>query len=109
MFGGFGVVGQNLARRLRSMAFRAMLHKDMAFHDQDENSTGVLATQLATDATLVNVRSRCVCVGVCVTAWLCGCVAVCVLQRSLSMALVFVSTVYSLWPASAVLWLRRTS
>ena len=73
MFGGFGVVGQNLARRLRSMAFRAMLHKDMAFHDQDENSTGVLATQLATDATLVNVRSLCVCLCDCVAVWLCGC------------------------------------
>lgn len=56
MFGSFSVVGEHMSRRLRVMAFDAMLHKDMAFHDQEENSTGALATKLATDATLVNVR-----------------------------------------------------
>jgi len=55
-FASFSYVGSHLARRLRGMAFQAMLHKDMAFHDKEENSTGVLSTQLATDATLVNVR-----------------------------------------------------
>ena len=57
MFGSFALLGQHLARRLRAMAFNAMLHKDMAFHDKEDNSTGVLATQLATDATLVNVSA----------------------------------------------------
>ena len=56
MFGAFGILGQSMGRRLREMALNAMLHKDMAFHDDEENTTGALSTQLASDATLVNVR-----------------------------------------------------
>jgi len=56
MFGAFGLVGAHLTRKLRGMAFNALLHKDMAFLDKKENSTGVLTTQLATDASQVNVR-----------------------------------------------------
>ena len=52
----FGILGQSMGRRLREMALNAMLHKDMAFHDDEENTTGALSTQLASDATLVNVR-----------------------------------------------------
>eukprot|EP00727_Mastigamoeba_balamuthi_P013361 m51a1_g8648 putative atp-binding cassette sub-family b member 5 (1327) ;mRNA; r:23440-27971 len=48
------VAGERLARYLRFESFKAMLRQDAGFFDDKCNSTGVLATRLATDATLVH-------------------------------------------------------
>ncbi|XP_063564719.1 phosphatidylcholine translocator ABCB4 isoform X2 [Gorilla gorilla gorilla] len=49
----FGKAGEILTRRLRSMAFKAMLRQDMSWFDDHKNSTGALSTRLATDAAQV--------------------------------------------------------
>ncbi|XP_051708757.2 ATP-binding cassette sub-family B member 5 [Oryctolagus cuniculus] len=45
----YGRAGENLTLRLRHLAFKAMLHQDIAWFDDKENSTGALTTILATD------------------------------------------------------------
>ncbi|XP_073754844.1 phosphatidylcholine translocator ABCB4 isoform X5 [Callorhinus ursinus] len=49
----FGKAGEILTTRLRSLAFRAMLRQDMSWFDDHKNSTGVLSTRLAMDASRV--------------------------------------------------------
>ncbi|XP_077915334.1 phosphatidylcholine translocator ABCB4 isoform X5 [Halichoerus grypus] len=49
----FGKAGEILTTRLRSLAFRAMLRQDMSWFDDHKNSTGVLSTRLAMDASQV--------------------------------------------------------
>ncbi|KAB0393483.1 hypothetical protein E2I00_009459, partial [Balaenoptera physalus] len=49
----FGKAGEILTTRLRSMAFKAMLRQDMSWFDDHKNSTGVLSTRLAMDASQV--------------------------------------------------------
>ncbi|XP_023591819.1 phosphatidylcholine translocator ABCB4 [Trichechus manatus latirostris] len=49
----FGKAGEILTTRLRVMAFKAMLRQDISWFDDHRNSTGVLSTRLATDASQV--------------------------------------------------------
>lgn len=51
--GMLAVSGARLTRKMRGAAFRALLRQEMGFFDQKDNSTGALATRLATEATLV--------------------------------------------------------
>ena len=49
----FSVSGENLTCRLRSLAFRAMLRQEVAWFDDERNSTRILNARLATDASKV--------------------------------------------------------
>ncbi|CAH2282375.1 multidrug resistance 1 [Pelobates cultripes] len=49
----FGKAGEILTKRLRLMAFKAMLRQEMGWFDDKKNSTGALTTRLATDASQV--------------------------------------------------------
>nr|XP_006823098.1 PREDICTED: multidrug resistance protein 1A-like [Saccoglossus kowalevskii] len=50
----FGKSGEELTMRLRSLTFRAMLKQEISWFDEPKNSTGVLTTRLASDASLVH-------------------------------------------------------
>jgi ABC-type multidrug transport system fused ATPase/permease subunit len=45
--------GEKITRRLRFASFQAILQQDVAFFDEEENSTGALMSKLAEDASLV--------------------------------------------------------
>jgi ATP-binding cassette subfamily B (MDR/TAP) protein 1 len=47
------LAGEKVTRRLRYASFVAILGQDIEFFDQEENSTGVLMSKLAEDASLV--------------------------------------------------------
>nr|KAG5714212.1 hypothetical protein BaRGS_018429 [Batillaria attramentaria] len=49
----FAISGENLTVRVRDKTFRAMMHQEIAWYDEKENSTGALTTRLATDASQV--------------------------------------------------------
>ncbi|KAK3823505.1 MAG: p-glycoprotein [Benniella sp.] len=53
-FGGglmsFLVVGERVTRKMRYLSFQSVLSQEMAFFDRPENSTGALASRLATDS-----------------------------------------------------------
>ncbi|XP_053307047.1 ATP-dependent translocase ABCB1-like [Spea bombifrons] len=49
----FGISGENLTMRLRSMSFKALLRQEIGFFDDHANAVGVLLTRLATDASQV--------------------------------------------------------
>lgn len=49
----FGICGERLAKRLRLMAYTAILKKDIPFFDKQENSSGALCARLANDAANV--------------------------------------------------------
>lgn len=49
----FGLSGENLTKRLRSMTFKALLSQEIAFFDNQENNVGVLCTKLATEASAI--------------------------------------------------------
>ncbi|XP_065186517.1 phosphatidylcholine translocator ABCB4-like isoform X2 [Sycon ciliatum] len=49
----FAISGEALTKRMRSMAFTAMLRKNIGFFDEKKHSTGALATQLSADAALI--------------------------------------------------------
>ncbi|KAJ9525246.1 hypothetical protein QJQ45_020777 [Haematococcus lacustris] len=49
----FGVMGLQLARRLRVAMMRAMVHNEVGWFDREENSSGVLTTKLGSDASYV--------------------------------------------------------
>lgn len=49
----FGLSGENLTKRLRSMTFKAMLSQEITFFDSQENNVGILCTKLATEASAV--------------------------------------------------------
>ncbi|KAI9235666.1 MAG: ABC transporter type 1, transmembrane domain-containing protein [Podila humilis] len=46
----FLIVGERVTRRMRYLSYKAILSQEMAFFDRPENSTGALASRLATDA-----------------------------------------------------------
>ncbi|KAK9695035.1 hypothetical protein K7432_013176 [Basidiobolus ranarum] len=46
----FMIVGERMTRRMRSISYRAIMSQEMGFFDKPENSTGALASRLATDA-----------------------------------------------------------
>ncbi|CAF3856155.1 unnamed protein product [Rotaria sp. Silwood1] len=47
----FAYSGENLTKRLRSEAFRAILRQEINYFEQPKHSTGVLCTRLATEAS----------------------------------------------------------
>lgn len=49
----FGLSGENLTKRLRSMTFKSMLSQEIGFFDHQDNNVGVLCTKLATEASAV--------------------------------------------------------
>ncbi|XP_065187026.1 ATP-dependent translocase ABCB1-like [Sycon ciliatum] len=49
----FAYAGEALTKRMRSLAFKSILRKNVAFFDEKKNSTGALATRLSTDAALI--------------------------------------------------------
>ncbi|GJP35341.1 hypothetical protein CLOM_g19843 [Closterium sp. NIES-68] len=49
----FGAVGYSLIRRVRALCFSAVLRQEMAWFDQDENSSGAIGVRLSTDAAQV--------------------------------------------------------
>ncbi|KAI7832477.1 putative ABC transporter protein [Gamsiella multidivaricata] len=46
----FLVVGERLTRKMRYLSYKSILSQEMAFFDRPENSTGALASRLATDS-----------------------------------------------------------
>eukprot|EP00002_Diphylleia_rotans_P014621 TRINITY_DN2848_c0_g1_i8.p1 TRINITY_DN2848_c0_g1~~TRINITY_DN2848_c0_g1_i8.p1 ORF type:complete len:1149 (-),score=251.56 TRINITY_DN2848_c0_g1_i8:291-3737(-) len=50
----FGIVTEKLTRRLRRISFKSILNQDIGYFDMPNHSTGILATKLATDASLVS-------------------------------------------------------
>ena len=48
-----GISGENLTMRLRKKAFKAMLHQEIAWFDEQRNSTGALCSRLSNDASKV--------------------------------------------------------
>ncbi|KAM4702863.1 ATP-dependent translocase ABCB1-like [Rhinophrynus dorsalis] len=53
----FGISGENLTMRLRSLSFKALLRQEIGFFDDHSNAVGVLLTRLATDASQVKGAS----------------------------------------------------
>ncbi|CAG2183683.1 unnamed protein product, partial [Oppiella nova] len=49
----FGVCGERLTMRLRKMVFTAMLKQEVAWFDEQANSTGALCSRLSSDASSV--------------------------------------------------------
>ncbi|CAN6486540.1 unnamed protein product [Victoria cruziana] len=49
----FGIIGERLTLRVRQMMFRAILRNEIGWFDDMENASGVLASRLETDATLL--------------------------------------------------------
>lgn len=49
----FGISGENLTKRVRSAAFKAMLSQEVGWYDMPENNVGTLTTRLATEAAAV--------------------------------------------------------
>jgi ATP-binding cassette, subfamily B (MDR/TAP), member 1 len=47
----FGVSGARLTKRIRAKMFESMLRQEIAFHDQEENKSGILASKLSANAT----------------------------------------------------------
>lgn len=48
-----GISGERLTRKMRSLAFQALLRQEVAYFDLKENEIGNLTTRLATEATTV--------------------------------------------------------
>ncbi|KAG8435252.1 hypothetical protein GDO86_013268 [Hymenochirus boettgeri] len=53
----FGISGENLTMRLRSLSFKALLRQEIGYFDDHSNAVGVLLTRLATDASQVKGAS----------------------------------------------------
>ncbi|XP_015057863.2 ABC transporter B family member 5-like [Solanum pennellii] len=51
----FTVAGCKLIQRIRSMCFQKAVHMEIGWFDEPENSVGVIATKLSTDAAIVRV------------------------------------------------------
>lgn len=49
----FGLVGSNLAMRVRELFFKAVLRQEIGWFDQDSNTSGALVSRLSTDAPAV--------------------------------------------------------
>ena len=47
------IAGENLTARLREWSFKSMLRQEIAWFDEERNSSGILATRLAQDASRV--------------------------------------------------------
>jgi len=53
----FGLIGERLTRRLRLLAFRAMVRQDCEYFDNEKNSVGALLSKLSTEASLVKATT----------------------------------------------------
>eukprot|EP00271_Cylindrocystis_brebissonii_P007435 TRINITY_DN20981_c0_g1_i1.p1 TRINITY_DN20981_c0_g1~~TRINITY_DN20981_c0_g1_i1.p1 ORF type:complete len:1281 (-),score=259.90 TRINITY_DN20981_c0_g1_i1:445-4287(-) len=53
----FGIMGEHLTKRVREAMFQAILRNEVAWFDRDANSSGAVASRLATDATLVRAAA----------------------------------------------------
>ncbi|KAJ8314248.1 LOW QUALITY PROTEIN: hypothetical protein KUTeg_008809 [Tegillarca granosa] len=53
----FGKSGEMLTFRLRELSFKAMLRQEISWFDDQKNSTGILTSRLATDASQVQAGS----------------------------------------------------
>lgn len=49
----FGVMGHELGKRVRSIMLKNMLSQEIGWFDQEQNSSGILATKLSSDAAYV--------------------------------------------------------
>uniref|UniRef100_A0A2P2KSF0 Uncharacterized protein MANES_10G034900 n=1 Tax=Rhizophora mucronata TaxID=61149 RepID=A0A2P2KSF0_RHIMU len=49
----FGIMGEKMTERVRRMMFSAMLHNEVGWFDDEENSADTLSMRLANDATFV--------------------------------------------------------
>lgn len=49
----FGLSGENLTKRIRSKAFKAILSQEIGYFDKEENNVGTLTTRLAVEAAAV--------------------------------------------------------
>ncbi|KAG2723678.1 hypothetical protein I3760_02G180400 [Carya illinoinensis] len=49
----FGIMGEKMTERVRRMMFSAMLHNEVGWFDEEENSADALSMHLANDATFV--------------------------------------------------------
>jgi ATP-binding cassette subfamily B (MDR/TAP) protein 1 len=49
----FTITGENLTARLRKLSFKSILRQEIAWFDDEKNSSGALCAQLATETTLV--------------------------------------------------------
>lgn len=49
----FGIMGENLVKRVREMMFTRILTNEISWFDKDENSSGQIAARLSADATTV--------------------------------------------------------
>ncbi|KAJ7975859.1 ABC transporter B family protein [Quillaja saponaria] len=49
----FGIMGEKMTERVRRMMFSAMLHNEVGWFDEEENSADNLSIRLANDATFV--------------------------------------------------------
>jgi ATP-binding cassette subfamily B (MDR/TAP) protein 1 len=49
----FGVAAERLTRRVREICFKAIVQHDIGWFDSEKNTSGLLASRLASDATLV--------------------------------------------------------
>eukprot|EP00850_Spirogloea_muscicola_P019763 SM000198S05334 [mRNA] locus=s198:71017:85178:- [translate_table: standard] len=53
----FGKMGERLTKRVRELMFAAILTRQVGWFDKDENSSGAVASRLASDATLVKAAA----------------------------------------------------
>ncbi|KAG9306772.1 hypothetical protein G9A89_005672 [Geosiphon pyriformis] len=51
--GLFSISGERLTKRVRALTFEAIIRQEIAFFDEEKNSTGALTSKLATDASKV--------------------------------------------------------
>lgn len=49
----FAVAGSKLIQRIRSMCFKKVVHMEIGWFDEPENSSGAIGARLSTDAALV--------------------------------------------------------
>ncbi|KAG0586096.1 hypothetical protein KC19_2G063800 [Ceratodon purpureus] len=49
----FGIMGENLVKRVREMMFASILKNEVSWFDKDENSSGQISARLSADATTV--------------------------------------------------------
>nr|XP_010920710.1 ABC transporter B family member 20 [Elaeis guineensis] len=49
----FGIMGEKMTERVRRMMFSAILHNEVGWFDEEENSADMLSMRLANDATFV--------------------------------------------------------
>lgn len=57
VFYGLGVVSERLARQLREECFEAMMRRNIAWFDREENNLGSLAVRLESDTTQIHKLS----------------------------------------------------